>query len=104
MKILSRFRKLLEDKAIDLFLAKILDRFKANSPKIYAIIMLIAITIHSIASSWVSNYEVHIAQNPDIPFEGVNIIVAQILHYVTLIIAALTGSRTSDILAKIKKF
>jgi hypothetical protein len=104
-KFFSNIKNKIEMKFLDIFLARILDSFKAKSPKTYATIMLIATGLHVTATGWIQNYELFVAQNPDMAnhveaFAGVNPLLAQGVYYLSLGLMVLSGAHTSDILKK----
>lgn len=90
----------IEMKFLDVILAKVFEIFKTRFPKVYAIVALTATGLHVMATSWINNYEVFVATNPDMlnhveAFAGVNPVLSQVVYYISLGLMALGGTHTT---------
>jgi hypothetical protein len=104
MKIFSNLKNKVQMKILDLILARGLEMFKTKSPKLFAIIVLIAVSLHQWAQAQLTAFEVFTATHPDMVdhvqgFTGVSPIIAEGAYYLSMVILALGGAHTSQILS-----
>lgn len=71
---------------LELYIAKIVDAFKAGNPKIYAIIVLVLGTL------------IYLSENGLGDIVGYDL--ANIVKYISIVLGFLTGSRTTAVIKK----
>lgn len=92
-------------KILDVIIAKVVDAFKAKSPKLFAALLLIAGAVNVLCTQFIEYWEKMIIVNPQYVeqvggLESVLPILTQVGYYASMVVMGLSGARTTQILAK----
>ena len=105
------FKKLktkIQMKILDVIIAKLVDAFKAKSPKVFAVVFLAASSINVLSTQFLEHWEKMKLINPQYVdqvagFESMIPAITQIGYYASMVVMGLSGARTTQILAQAKK-
>ena len=95
-------------KFLDLFIAKMVDKFKARNPKMFAIVAVASLGLNALCSSFTSWWEKMIIINPQYVehvsgIQSIIPLVAEVGYWASGVAMILSGSRTTQILTQAKR-
>ena len=94
-------------KFLDVIIAKVVDAFKAKSPKLFAALLLIAGAVNVLCTQFIEYWEKMIIVNPQYVeqvggLESILPILTQVGYYASMVVMGLSGARTTQILTQAK--
>lgn len=103
--MLKKLKTKIQMKILDVIIAKVVDAFKAKSPKLFAALLLIAGAVNVLCTQFIEYWEKMIIVNPQYVeqvggLESVLPILTQVGYYASMVVMGLSGARTTQILAK----
>lgn len=107
MSWIKKIKTKIEMKFLDVIIAKIVDAFKAKSPKVFAVVFLAASSINVLSTQFLEHWEKMKIVNPQYVdqvagFESLIPVITQVGYYASLVVMGLSGSRTTQLLAQAK--
>jgi hypothetical protein len=108
MSWFSKLKNKVEMKILDVIIAKVLDKLKAKNPTLFSIIFLVATTVFTLSTGFLEDWERMKLVNPQYVqgLEGIESFlptIASIGKWASFVVAALSGTRTTQIITQAKE-
>ena len=94
-------------KILDVIIAKVLDKLKAKNPTLFSVIFLVATTVFTLSTGFLEDWERMKLVNPQYVqgLDGIDAFlptIANIGKWASFVVAALSGTRTTQIITQSK--